>query len=160
MPVMSSPSVNELASGSMRIDLANSIFATLRRAPVHCTFITSPEDADVMCMARAWVLRCGAAEARGHHHLEKNTLSRVTGTKREPFSGCRAPTGDRREEPLSRWMEETQVRPSMSSGMAEEQYKREIVRVHSLYKQATEGDVASPRPNIFTPVRTKHCPHI
>lgn len=47
-------------------------------------------------------------------------------------------TTDRRKEPLNRWMDEAQVRPAFSSSMSEEQYKREVVRVHSLYKQATE----------------------
>lgn len=43
---------------------------------------------------------------------------------------------DPRERPLERWMDETHVHPRVSPGMSEEQYKREIVRVHSLYKQA------------------------
>lgn len=40
--------------------------------------------------------------------------------------------GDPRAEPLGRWMDETHVHPAV----AEEQYKREIVRVHGLYRQA------------------------
>eukprot|EP01043_Picozoa_sp_COSAG02_P062439 COSAG02_NODE_8616_length_2500_cov_61.746672_1_plen_547_part_00 len=48
----------------------------------------------------------------------------------------RAGTTDPREEPLNRWMDEAQVHPTVSSGTPEEQYKREIVRVHALYKQA------------------------
>ena len=49
----------------------------------------------------------------------------------------RAGATDPRAEPLSRWMDTSHVQPSMTSSTAEEQYKREIVRVHTLYKQAS-----------------------
>lgn len=41
---------------------------------------------------------------------------------------------DPRQRPLGRWMEETHVHPTQSR--EDEQYKREVVRVHGLYKQA------------------------
>eukprot|EP01044_Picomonas_judraskeda_P009907 COSAG03_NODE_1241_length_4488_cov_6.137161_2_plen_587_part_00 len=49
----------------------------------------------------------------------------------------RAGATDPRAEPLSRWMDTSHVQPSMTSSTTEEQYKREIVRVHTLYKQAS-----------------------